>query len=40
MIGLPTRQKKILKKLMSLDGWVKGKELAEEMAAFFNFFGV
>ena len=32
MIGLPTRQKKILKKLMSLDGWVKGKELAEEMA--------
>ena len=32
MIGLPTRQKKILKKLMSFDGWVKGKELAEEMA--------
>lgn len=31
MIGLPMRQKKILKKLVDLDGWVKGRKLAEEM---------
>ena len=31
MMGLPMRQKKILKKLMALDGWVKGRKLAEEM---------
>ncbi|MBS7007146.1 BglG family transcription antiterminator [Anaerostipes sp.] len=31
MMGLPMRQKKILKKLVALDGWVKGRELAEEM---------
>lgn len=31
MTGLPLRQKNILKKLMALDGWVKGRKLAEEM---------
>lgn len=31
MINLPSRQKKILKKLLSFDGWIKGKELSEEM---------
>lgn len=31
MINLPSRQKKILKKLVSSDGWIKGKKLSEEM---------
>lgn len=31
MINLPLRQKKILKKLLASGGWMKGKELAEEM---------